>query len=95
MEDLRSDVAAEEPPCGAVLGRADVKLVIVEDSTCGESRRAVGEGGPIVDKGLVGEDTVSDDDGSARPYAERDNGAVLGVEVAEDWLKLEESFAEK
>ena len=79
MEDLGSDVAAEEALGWAVPGGAAVVLVAVEDFSGGESGRAVGEYGAVVDEGLVGKVMVGDEDGGAGADAERDNGAEVGA----------------
>lgn len=53
-------------------------------------RGSVGEGSANSDEGLVGDDSVGDEDGGAQADAERYNGAVTGVDVAEHDLEVAE-----
>ncbi|KAI8565306.1 hypothetical protein RHMOL_Rhmol03G0248800 [Rhododendron molle] len=80
VEDLRHQVAAEEPPRGAVPGRADAVLVAADDFSRGEGLEPVGEDGAVLDEGLVGQGGGADEDGRAGTDPEGDDGAVFGQE---------------
>jgi hypothetical protein len=55
----------------------------------------VGEYDAVLDEGIVDEATVGHEDGRARVNAKGDYGPVIGVEVANDWLELEEGPTEQ
>lgn len=84
MEDLGSEVSAEEAPGGAVRGGADAMLVAVEDFGCGKSLWAVGGDSAVLDKGSVGQGVACDEYGGARADSESDDGTVLDFQVLED-----------
>lgn len=94
MEDLGSDIAAEESPEWAVRGGVDAVLVAGEDFGQGRRRWAVGEERAVLVEGFVGNSAVGDEDGFARAYADGDDGAVFGDGVAEVRFHLERRFAE-
>lgn len=81
VEDTGDEVAAEEVPVGAVEGGEDGDVVAVEDLGGGGGGRAVGEGGAVVDEGLVGEGVAGDEDDGAGAEVEGEDGAVVGVEI--------------
>lgn len=88
VEDLGGEVAAEDAPRGAVERGADAMLVAGDDLIDEAGWGPVSEYGAVLDEGFVGQASVRHEDGRARADAERDNGPVPGVEVADDWLEL-------
>lgn len=90
MEDAGHEVAAEKAPQGAVGGGADVVSIAAVDVAGTERWWAVSEGGGLLDKGLVGEVTVGDEDGRLRAKVEGDDRAVGGAEAAEGGAEVQE-----
>lgn len=94
MEDFGCQVATEGPPRGTIEGGVDVVLVAADDPGGGGRRRAVGEDGPVLDEGLVGEGAGRDKDCGAGAHVEGHHGAMLGMERAEDGLDIEGGLTE-
>ena len=94
MEDLGSEIAAEEAPEWAVRGGVDAVLVAGEDFDQRRNWRAVGEESAVLEEGVVGNGAVGYEDGDARANAEGDDGAVFGDGGAEVRLHLERGCVE-
>lgn len=95
MEHLRCKVAAEKAPSGAVRSRGDiVEVGRSRDPIDGESLRAVGENGAVLDEGLMGDGAVSDDDGRGRADVDSEDWPVFGNETTQQRFKLKRGLAE-
>lgn len=94
VEDLMSQVAAEKPPRRAVGGAADGLPRRVEVRAGRRRAGAVGEDGAVLDKRLVGEGVAADEDEAALGDLNRHDGAVEGLEAAEDLLEVGDGLAQ-
>ena len=86
MKDLRGEVAAEGPPCGAVEGGADVMLVAVKNLTGRKSPRAVSKDSTVLNQSLVRKGPISDKDCRTGADSESDDGTVLGMKISQNWF---------
>ena len=94
VENLRTEIAAEEPPLGAVRSRVYIVLVTRYEGVCRESRWAVSEYGTFLDKSFVRERAVGNEDCWAEANVNGDDGSVLGMEFADYVFEFGEGFAE-
>ena len=78
MQDLSSEVAAEETPGWAIYGRGDVMLITVYNSV-GWPLRTISKNDTILDQHLVGKGVGGDEDGWVKAHLESDDWAILGV----------------
>lgn len=95
VEDLGGEVTAEGSPRGAVAGGADVMLVTVDDLTGSQGIGTVAEDGAVLNKGLVGEGSVGDEDGRKEADGEGNDGTVFGVKTKEKRLEFIERYTKK
>lgn len=84
VENLGGEVAAEEPPRGAVRSRADITLITRHNSTGGRGFGSVGEDGAVLNQSLVSETVAGDKDGRIRTDSESDKGPILRSELPEN-----------
>ena len=84
MKHYPCKITAEETPSRAIRGGGDVvEVTRGRDPIDGESSRAVGEDGTILDEGFVDDGAVGDDDGRGRADMDGDDGAIFGRETAQ------------
>lgn len=93
MEDLGSEIPAEEAPEWAVSGGADIVLIAGDDFADCKRRWTVGEEGAVEDKGFMRNRAIGDEDGGAAADTESDDGAVFGDETMEERFNLERRSA--
>jgi len=86
VQRLGDEVAAQKPPHGTVAGPRDGVAALPQQRA--RDGVAVGERGPALDQRHVRDAAVSDEDRQARPYPQRDDGAVTRDEAPEQRLHV-------
>ena len=89
MEDLGSEIAAEEAPEWAIRGRADVVLIAGDDIADRKGGWTVGEESTVKDKGIVGNGVIGDENDWAEADWEGEDRAILGNEASEERFDVE------
>lgn len=82
VEDLSSEVAAENSPSQVVEGQADIFAY-------GHGLKVISENSTLSDQGLVGKGVGGDEYDRVRAEVESEDLDVLGVQVTENWFELQ------
>lgn len=90
MEDAGHEVKTEEAPQGAVGGGADVVAIAAIDAADAQGWWAVGKCGGLLDKGLVGDVMVGDEDKRVGANVEGDDRAIDGAEASDGGAKVQD-----
>lgn len=69
-------------------------MLITVYNSVGWPLRTISKNDTILDQHLVGKGVGGDEDGRVRAHLESDDWAILGVQVSEDWFKLQGRYKE-